>query len=63
MQHSTEDYLDIYEWQVQAIKEGIAAADRGETVNFEEIKKHWEKKLTNSNQLAPSPSAPTKNSF
>lgn len=43
-----EEYLDIHEWQVQAIKEGIAAADRGETVSFEEIRKYWEKKLEDS---------------
>jgi RHH-type rel operon transcriptional repressor/antitoxin RelB len=42
-----EEYLEINEWQVQAIKEGIAAADRGETVNFEDIKKHWEKRIEN----------------
>jgi RHH-type rel operon transcriptional repressor/antitoxin RelB len=38
-----EEYLDIHEWQIQAIKEGIDAADRGETINFEQIKKHWKK--------------------
>jgi predicted transcriptional regulator len=43
-----EEYLEIHEWQIQAIKEGIAAADRGETVSFEEIKKHWEKKVEDS---------------
>lgn len=43
-----EEYLETHEWQVQAIKEGIAAADRGETINFEEIKKHWEKKVEDS---------------
>lgn len=43
-----EEYLEIHEWQVQAIKEGVAAADRGETVEFAEIKKHWEKKVEDS---------------
>jgi RHH-type rel operon transcriptional repressor/antitoxin RelB len=43
-----EEYLDIHEWQIQAINEGIAAADRGETVNFDEIKKYWEKRIEDS---------------
>lgn len=43
-----EEYLEIHEWQVQAIQEGIAAADRGETIGLEEIKKYWEKKVEDS---------------
>jgi RHH-type transcriptional regulator, rel operon repressor / antitoxin RelB len=43
-----EEYLEIHEWQVQAIQEGIAAADRGETISFDEIKKQWEKKIEDS---------------
>jgi RHH-type rel operon transcriptional repressor/antitoxin RelB len=43
-----EEYLEIHEWQVQAIQEGIAAADRGETISFDEIKKQWEKKVEDS---------------
>jgi len=43
-----EEYLDIHEWQVHAINEGIAAADRGETISFEEVKKQWEKKVEDS---------------
>lgn len=42
-----EDYLDIHEWQVQAIKEGIKAADRGELTSLENVKKKWERKLEN----------------
>lgn len=44
-----EEYLEIHEWQIQAIEEGIAAADRGETTSLEEIKKYWEKKVEDSN--------------
>lgn len=43
-----EEYLDIHEWQIQAIKEGITAAEHGETVSFDEIKKHWEKQVEDS---------------
>lgn len=43
-----EEYLAIHEWQVQAIKEGIAAVDRGETISFDEVKKHWEKRVEDS---------------
>jgi len=45
-----EEYLEIHEWQVQAIKEGIAAADRGETIDFDEVKKYWEKRVEDSDK-------------
>ena len=45
-----EEYLDIHEWQIKAIEEGIAAADRGETLSFEEVKKYWEKQLEDPNR-------------
>ena len=31
------EYLKYKEWKIQAIKEGIAAADRGEVVPHEEV--------------------------
>ena len=34
-----EDYLALQEWQVQAIKDGIVAADRGELLDHEEAVK------------------------
>ncbi|MBE0504652.1 MAG: CopG family ribbon-helix-helix protein [Desulfuromonadales bacterium] len=34
-----QDYLALQEWQVEAIKEGIDAADRGEMVGHEEAVK------------------------
>jgi len=43
-----EEYLAVQEWQVKAILEGVKAADRGEGVDFEEVKKTWEKKLADS---------------
>jgi RHH-type rel operon transcriptional repressor/antitoxin RelB len=45
-----EDYLDIREWQIQAIHEGIKAADQEELVPFENVKKRWERKLENSSR-------------
>jgi RHH-type rel operon transcriptional repressor/antitoxin RelB len=33
-----EEYLAIQDWQVEAIKQGIAAADRGETVPHDKVK-------------------------
>ncbi len=43
-----EDYLDLHEWQIQAIEEGIVAVDQGDTVSFESIKTEWEKQRENS---------------
>lgn len=31
-----EDFLTVQEWHIQAIKEGIAAADKGDFVSHEE---------------------------
>ena len=33
-----EEYLAIQDWQVEAIKQGIAAADRGEAVAHDRVK-------------------------
>ena len=32
------DYLDVKEWQVDGITEGVASLDRGETVSHAEVK-------------------------
>lgn len=32
-----DNYLDVYQWQIEHIKKGIAAADRGEFVSQEEV--------------------------
>jgi predicted transcriptional regulator len=32
-------------WQIKAIEEGIAAAERGEVKDFIEIRKYWKKKF------------------
>ncbi|MCX7124754.1 MAG: CopG family ribbon-helix-helix protein, partial [Gammaproteobacteria bacterium] len=44
-----EEYLDVQEWRVKAIKEGIAEADRGELIDSEEVKKQWRKRLEDKN--------------
>lgn len=44
-----EEYLDLHEWQIKAIEDGIAAADRGELIPWEEVKKYWEKRLADKN--------------
>jgi predicted transcriptional regulator len=33
-----EEYLAVQDWQVEAIKKGIAAADHGETVAHDKVK-------------------------
>ena len=39
-----EEYLAVQEWQVEAITEGMEAADRGEGIALREVKAAWEKK-------------------
>ncbi len=40
-----EQYIAEQAWQIEAIKEGIAAADRGEVVPHEDVVAKWERKL------------------
>ena len=42
------DYIQLNEWQIQAIQEGINQADKGEMIYHDEIRKKWEKKGENS---------------
>ena len=42
------DYIQLNEWQIQAIQEGINQADKGEMISHDEIRKKWEKKCENS---------------
>jgi len=45
-----EEYLDVQDWQVEAIKKGIEAADRGELVPHERVKS-WVKSLGTRRKL------------
>ncbi len=42
-----DEYLRLNAWQVAAIREGIAAADVGDFVVHEALKRHWESKIAN----------------
>ncbi len=37
-----EEYLETQRWQIEAILEGIRAADRGELVDLGDVKRRWE---------------------
>ena len=44
-----EEYVAVEEWHVEAIKEGIAAVERGDTVSHEQamaVLKSWSKRVT-----------------
>ena len=43
-----EEYLDIHEWQLDAINLGIHAADKGEVLSLEEVKRHLEQEIEDS---------------
>ena len=36
----TEEYLDLHEWQVQAIQNGLQEIEQGNVVNFIDVKKN-----------------------
>ena len=38
-----ENYMDVQKWHIERIKEGIAAADRGEFATEEEMNALWDK--------------------
>jgi RHH-type rel operon transcriptional repressor/antitoxin RelB len=40
-----EEYLAVQEWQIDAIRRGIEAADRGELVSHDQVKA-WAKSVT-----------------
>ena len=42
------DYINLNEWQIQAIQKGIEQADKGQVISHNKIKTKWEKKLANS---------------
>ena len=43
-----EEYVVLQEWQIHAIQQGMAEADRGEGVDLDEVRKRWEEKLADS---------------
>jgi RHH-type rel operon transcriptional repressor/antitoxin RelB len=45
-----EEFLAVQEWQIAAIDEGIAAAERGELIPHEEVKA-WAESLGTENEL------------
>ena len=47
-----EEYLSIQEWQIEAIKRGIEAADRGELVPHDQVKA-WAKSIADDRQRRP----------
>jgi len=43
-----KEYLDLNEWQVEAIKEGIESADRGELTPHEDVLSEWQSRVASS---------------
>lgn len=39
------EYIELNEWQIEAIQEGIRQADAGELIAHDKLKKKWERKL------------------
>jgi len=34
-----EEYLDLHEWQIQAIQDGLQEIEQGDVINFVDVKK------------------------
>ena len=41
------EYTDLHTWQIQAIDEGIEAANRGRMTDHDDLKSFWEARLGN----------------
>lgn len=41
-------YIDINEWQINEVKQGLVEADADELIAHTDIVKHWENKLAHS---------------
>ena len=44
MEEALREYLDVNQWHVEAIREGIRQADGGQLIPHEEIREKWERK-------------------
>ena len=42
---AVRQFVEINEWQVAAIQEGVREADRGQFIDHARLKAKWEKKL------------------
>jgi RHH-type rel operon transcriptional repressor/antitoxin RelB len=49
-----EEYLNLQEWQVEAIRAGIKAADNDDAADIEEVRSYWEKQIADQNNDASS---------
>ncbi len=43
-----QEYLEVNEWQVAAIQEGIRQADEEKLIPHEQVRAKWEKRLADS---------------
>lgn len=42
---AVKHYLELNEWQITAIREGVREAEKGRFVSHERLKAKWEKRL------------------
>lgn len=42
---AVKQYVELNEWQIAAIKQGVRQADRGQFIDHARLKAKWEKKL------------------
>jgi RHH-type rel operon transcriptional repressor/antitoxin RelB len=45
-----EEYLNLQEWQVKAIHEGIKAADKNDAEDYEKVRAYWETRRADQNK-------------
>ncbi len=45
LNEAVDQYLSVHEYHVQQIKEGLAQARAGKLIDYEQVKKDWQKRL------------------
>jgi len=45
LNQAVDQYLSVHEYHVQQIKEGLAQARAGKLIDYEQVKKDWQKRL------------------
>ena len=46
-QLALREFLDLQVWQLEAIEQGIEAADQGQLIDHDDLRRRWESKLGN----------------
>lgn len=47
-QEAIDEYLNLHEWQIKEIQQGLAEAENGDLIDHDVVMKKWEEKFAHS---------------